>query len=415
MHLHCYQDSNSYAFDPSQFNAHVENVTAIASKIPTSAVSHHIFSHLLRGLALSIDSPDSSSSDHLKMINAVYNELPKKLAAKGIAAALLSLLATKPASLAELGTPRLVKRLLSMIRSISKELGGAFDSCQLLDALLENKVRSDSWTATDEENKARLMFQCVTLLVEKSCSFDRKSHTQSAKRVESPLHNAGAMKSDLMRARKILLGWCCTEYAPLCSGKNNGMSNGTNSTPDGVVGAGVADYSSILDGLETRSSLPRWLETMRCVLFLEGPESPCLQRFLFPGGDVPGGEADWQKETSRIALCCEHGADVDDEMVWTVLKSANSNTGMSADMALSLLEHAFHGCNKSRKAKLHVQEAGLLDDLYRLVEYFPPQPASSTDDGRKDGDGKGSAKTEDTTAKIAQTSTNGTKLVASAR
>jgi hypothetical protein len=402
--------------ESSQFNAHVENVTAIAAKIPTSAVSHHIFSHLLRELALSVDSPHASSSDHLKMINAVYNELPNNLAAKGIAAALLSLLANKPSSLDGIDTPRLVKRLLSMIRSISKQLGGAFDSCQLLDALLENKVRSEFWTAKDEENKARLMFQCVTLLVEKSSSLDRKAQAQAAsgKRTESSIQNIGAMRTELMRARKILLGWCCSEYAPLCSPKKNGLSNG-KSTKDGVVGAGVADYSSILDGLESQHDNPQWLETMRCVLFLEGPESPCLHRFLFPSGDVPGGDADWQKEASRIVQCCEIGADVDDEMVWTVLKSTNSNTGMSAGMALTLLEHIFNSCNKSRKATLHLQQADLLDELYRLVEYVPPRSVSSTDDGRKDVDGKSAAYDEDKIEKNAKSSTNGTKTIGDAR
>ena len=369
----------------SQFNAHVENVTAIAKRIPTSAVSYHICSHFLQEMA---HSPDAPNSDHLKMINAVYSVLPDNLAADGIAAALLSLLEKKSDNSLNVEVSNkssLVRRLLLIMRSLSKELGATFDCRRLLSALRSNKARPSTWTVTDEEDKARLMFQCVILLVDKSLqsSNQRKPHLPqpAVQQADTPFENAEVMKKDLIKARKVLLDWGCNDYAPLCSNKKDGEYSGKHHKQDlSMVGAGAPDYSSMLDGLESSKSSPRWLETMRCVLFLEQPESPCLHRFLFPGGDSPSSDADWKNETLLIARCCEYGADVDDEMVSIVLKAGNGETGMSAPMALTVLEHAFHGCSKSRKASLHITDAALLDELYTLVEYLPPAPAETKDE-----------------------------------
>ena len=44
----------------NQLNAHVENVTAVATKIPTLAVTKHIYGHILREILVTMDSHDSA-------------------------------------------------------------------------------------------------------------------------------------------------------------------------------------------------------------------------------------------------------------------------------------------------------------------------------------------------------------------
>ena len=132
-------------------------MTAIAKNVPSPAVSRHVFSHLMRDILLSMDSADAIIADHLKMMQAVHNVLPHKLSADGIAAALLTLLIRRPKQLGQLATGQLVKRLRALMRVVAKQLGSAFDGCQLLRSLASFKPNQGTWGLQEEENKARLM------------------------------------------------------------------------------------------------------------------------------------------------------------------------------------------------------------------------------------------------------------------
>jgi hypothetical protein len=321
-----------------------------------------------------MDNADMSVSDHLKMIHAVHSALPNNLSADGIAAALLTLLVNHPESLRQLNTAQLVKRLRALIRAIAKELGAAFDGCELLQSILSFNVSSESWTAFDEENKARLVFQCMTLLAEKRSAIERNQHAKSTRKAELSREEVASLKTKLTRARKLLLGWCCADYAPLCSIKESiEMENGKKKQAAEVVGAAPADYSSILDGLNN-SKFPPWLDVMRSVLFMEDAGSPRLRQFLAPGVSSVESDPEWQDEALRIGMCCEYGADLDDEMVWIVLKTATKKKGgMPPEIALPLLEHLFDSCNKNRKASICLKDPKILWELYNLVEYVPPK------------------------------------------
>ncbi len=144
-----------------------------------------------------------------------------------------------------------------------------------------------------------------------------------------------------------------------------------------IVGAGAPDFASILDG-ENAKKFPEWLIVFRAVLFLDSPDSPRLQKFLYPDGITNDRGPQWQEESTRIRLCYEFGANVDDEMVWVVLRAAMRDKAPTpSNIALSILEHVFHGCHKKRRASLSLKDPNILWELYRLVEYKARRVTSS--------------------------------------
>jgi integrator complex subunit 1 len=365
----------------NQLNAHVGNVTAVASKIPTLAVTKHIYGHILRDILVTMDSHDSTLADHLSMIHAVHDVLPGQLCANGIASSILDMLTKPPVSLGELSKPQLVRKIQKLILSMAKKFGSSFDACAVLNAMLSFKSDPDSsWTREDEESKARIMFQCVTLLVDLTAITQRiEPAGKSVKTINPTENDISTVKAKLVEARKLLIRWCCEDYAPLCpstadkSMVKTSVNGSSTRKRDEIVGAGPADYSSILDGVGDRS-FPSWVEVIRCMLFLETSKSTILRRFLSMGDtaveDLPG----WDNEAKRINFCCDYGADVDDEMMWAILKTATKeNNGTPNDIALLVLEHMFECCKINMKPSLLIQDSKLLWKLYDLVEYIPPK------------------------------------------
>jgi hypothetical protein len=102
----------------------------------------------------------------------------------------------------------------------------------------------------------------------------------------------------------------------------------------------------------------------------------------------------------RIHQCCEYGCDLDDEMLWIVLRSgALPNGGIDSWLALPLIEALFERCNKDRIATLQVVDPKLVWALYSLVEYSPSPPRSSleTTNGKSTENGSSTAKIENGT------------------
>lgn len=363
----------------NQLNAHVENITAVATKIPTVAVTKHIYGHILREILLSMDSHDSTFSDHLSMIHAVHDVLPGQLSASGIASSILDLLTNPPISFGDLSKSQLVRRIRKLIQAIANKFGSSFDAYKVLDAMLSYQVDPEYvWTIRDEENKARLMFQCVTLLVDLTVVIQRVQPAGKSVKIVNPSENDIAIvRAKLIKARKLLLRWCCEDYAPLCPTSLNKYrrstpTNGSREKKKGdIVGAGPADYTSILDGL-TERDFPDWVNVIRCMLFLENPDSPELRQFLAMDDTSVEDDPGWDDEAKRISFCCDFGADIDDAMMWVVLDTATKKENSSPnDVALLVLEHMFEGCKKDKKPSLLLQDAKLLYKLYELVEYIP--------------------------------------------
>lgn len=287
------------------------------------------------------------------MIGAIHRAISPQVSYDAIAAALLMLLVTPEVGRdAVRGSSRadrdhLIKKLRKIIRVLASHLGHSFVGCLLVEALLSFDVSTESWSARDEEDKARLMFQCVTLSVS---SFVNQS-TYSENDVRT-------LRASLKEARKLFLTWCCTEYGPHYS------SNGQLKR---------VDYFTSALGLRTDEVdiIPPWLSTMRCLLFLEEAESPQLKRFLIPDGASVDDDIDWEQELPRIRLCCSYGGDLRDDLVWIVLKSTSNSKGIDSEMAIHLLEHLFENCSRSRQGSLTVSDPHIVWELYNLVQYTP--------------------------------------------
>ncbi len=364
----------------NQLNAHIGNITAVATKIPTLAVTKHIYGHILREILVTMDTHDSSLSDHLSMIHAVHDVLPGELCANGIATSILDMLTKPPNALEDISKSQFVRRIQKLVQFIARKFGSSFDSHAVLKAMLSYKVDPGIlWAMEDEENKARIMLQCVTLLVQDASITQRTEHTgQFVKATKPPENDILVVKAKLVEARKLLIRWCCVDYAPLCPSNSDKLERSVSPTgsqrkkKDEIVGAGPPDYSSILDGVDY-GKFPRWVEVMRCMLFLESSKSPILRQFFSMGDVSVEALPEWESEAKRIDFCCDYGADVDDETMWVILNTATrGNIKKSNDIALTVLEHIFQCCKLNSKPSLLAQDFNLLSKLYDLVEYIPP-------------------------------------------
>jgi integrator complex subunit 1 len=347
----------------NQLNTHIENVTAVARKIPTSSVVRHMYSALVRE-ELELSNP--AGAIHLKMIGAIHGVVPPQVSYDAIASTLLTMLVFPPE---QNGTkyPRgqLVKKLRRIIRSMATEFASSFDGGQLVDAFFSLDVRNGPWSATDEEDKARLMFQCITLSAAAIIN-------DSSNRGSKELFTAGQiqLRETLMSAKKLMLTWCCTDYGPRYSGRvRKGLGTRKDDEP---AGAGPPDFLSAL-GSSLEEKIPPWLNTMRCLLFAEDADSELMRKFMIPNEATGEEDPDWADEAARIQLCCDYGGDVDDDQLWIVIKSSMStNDGLAPAMGVQLLENMIECCAKGRHGTLLVGDPLLVWELYNLVEYIPP-------------------------------------------
>lgn len=345
---------------------------------------------LLRDTLTVPDTVATTISDQLKMIAAIHRAVPPRISYEALAASLLMMLVSPPENMMagdkmqRSERYRLVKRLRFIIRTLASELRPTFDGCLLMESLLSFDVSSDSWSARDEEDKARLMFQCVTLFASSSFgSVDTKKNNGKSAGATDASSDKSFTKS-LVTARKLLLAWCCTDYGPRWASRRNRKRTVSDRESGLLAGAGIPDYSSAL-GPQVEEKIPSWLNTLRCLMFIEDADSSLMKRFIVPDGEAED-QMDWQEERTRIQKCCEHGVTLDNEMVWVVLKSCNtSEGGMSSEMAIQLLEHLFEACSVSRGGSLSVSDPILVWELYNLVEYTPDKPVGkaylSDDDG----------------------------------
>ena len=355
----------------NQFSAHIENVTAIASRIPTPTMAQHILTTLMRdSISSSPDGVQGGLGDPLEMVCSVHKALPPKVSYGAAASALLRLLVEAGSSSEgnENAARELsVLKLRQIIQKLSKTLGASFDCSRLMEALLSQKFDKESRIVKNEEDKARLMFQCVTLHASPSSAGTSSKITKGTEESQEK----EAKRKSLHKARKSLLGWCCTDYGPRWSA---GRKRRRENDDDLKAGAGTPNYRSALGPLSAEESIPSWLNNMRCLLFLEEANSDLMSHFLAPSQANVGGENVEAKEQERIRACCAYGADIDNDMVRIVLKAYSPREGsLPAEMAIQLLEHLFESCGRTSGTSLRVSDPELIWELYKLVLYVPPK------------------------------------------
>jgi Protein of unknown function (DUF3677) len=342
----------SFALTFSQLQSHIDCVKAIAKRLPFPFVINHMYSTFLNEIMLVSMAP--ANSDSLRMIGVIHRVTLPTTSYEAIAAAMLMLLVRS-------GTPsttllrypqrdHLVRKLRSCIRALASSLGSSFDSRMLLDALVSFQVSSDSWSFADEEDKARLMIQCVTLAM-----------APFVNNASSSENDVLAVRSTLYTLRKQLLTWCCTEYGPFFRSK-------TPLKRLDYFRNGIA----VLKDSGLRNQLPHWLKVVRCVLFLEAPESPYMKNFMIPSEEeIHEDSLDWEQEILRLKVCFNSGGDIKDDLVWIVVKSAAISNNIDAEMAIYIMEHLFEKSGQLRNALFTVNDPNIVWDLYNLVQYTP--------------------------------------------
>ena len=371
----------------NQFSAHLENVAAIARKIPTATVANHMYSQLVKScLAESTQTP---SDDSLSMISAIHKTLPSHISYEAMAASLLMILidGDDTDQLQEKKKPdqmKVVRQLRRFIRSLAAKLGTCFDGIQLLAALLELDVSEDKWSLKDEEDKARLMFQCVTIHVAAIAGHKDSSTSSNWKTLVKASGVEEKVRAALQTSRRMLLQWCCNDYGPSYNRKRKKKLD-TSSLEEAIT----PDFVSAIGPDSQEESIPPWLNTMRCLLLIEDVDSALMTHFLSPFYGTGQPEEGWEEEKERIALCANFGADVDDEIIAVILKSSGiDGGGLSADMSVKLIEHLFESCGKRKGASLKVSDPDLVWELYKLAHYTPSQGLISlriAEDKEEDG------------------------------
>jgi len=379
----------------NQLNMHIENVTIIAKKIPTGAVCRHIYLKLLKEELAHIErDPTQAQSEHLQMIGAVNSALEASLSCDGLAAAILTMIADENFHTNKIGRKernKFIRKIKILIRRVATIFGAKFDGCRLIESLLSFDVGVQSWCAEDEEDKGRIMLECVSLLVPAPFKDRDDSGPLRGKnmrkftlqqQVDGILsEEITELKKKLRIARKFLINWCCSDYAPLIQAEQNNTANihemiikrtlksKRGETP---AGAGIPDFSSILDGQVERSKEATCPSVIQCVLFMVDPDSREMMTFLYPNGVPQTGDPLWNEEQYRIRQCYDFGADLDDEMLWIVLQSSTDpDRTLDHTLALTVLEHLFECCRSDRKAAMRIADPSIIWEMYKLVEFTP--------------------------------------------
>lgn len=271
----------------------------------------------------------------------------------------------RPQECGELSRKAFLDRICRLLRAVAHDLGNAFNGLQLLRSMAEFHVPdSVEWVRQNECDRARLLFQCVLLCIDSPADLESKFLCQSISDDSGSKEQLRSFQVTLSTARKVVLHWLCEDFARFYEPTTDGTTS-----LNGIIGAGVADYSSILDGVTSRA-LSDWEKIVRALLFLEPPQSPCLQEFL--SLDTSCEKLLLDDLVVRVRLCFELGGNIDDEMIRIAVDAAiRGDKRTPPAISLGILEHLFHGCRKDRRAVISLKDPMLLWELYQLVEYTP--------------------------------------------
>lgn len=422
----------------NQLNTHIENVKKISITLPTFSVSQHIFSRLLRQAYSEIENPSPSQGQSASMIFllSVTETLPSDLAPKALAASLSEIIKDHCSGGGDERDGQEINRLEELVRKVASALGASFDGNSLVKALMEQKCTSQDGSEVSSSLQAhglaRVAFEIMTLMAPISSESDKKKNSvnrqaSSSLRQAAPTEDNGTVQKELeifkktsSSARKAILRWCLSVYARIVGAsemcpstakvgkeiakKRRGRKKTKEDSEVVLVGAGVPDYESVLDGESPQDHYKGLnppskdlLNTIRCLLFLVPPGSAETFSFLGLSGDSSLPDMS-DEQRSRIQRCYDSGLDVDEEVVQIVLDATKGTSpSISQLTALSLIEHLFFGCRVGRNASIVVKNPSIVWDIYDLTIYNPVDGAydvagskgssSSDHDNSSDDDG----------------------------
>ena len=183
----------------------------------------------------------------------------------------------------------------------------------------------------------------------------------------------------LLSVRKLLLSWFCADFGTYYSSKLRKRLDAKRGTES--VGAGLPDFRSTFAAAE-EETIPSWLNTLRCLLFIEDPESDLMKNFALPDGAASSNEyvKEWETEAEAVKLCCKYGGDVTDDLVWIILQASREDGGgLEPEMSIELIENLLESCTKNREGKMKVGDPTLIWEMYNLAQYTPTKEVSTTE------------------------------------
>jgi len=406
-----------------QLTTHIENITSIAKTIPTPFIYRHIFMNLLiKELSNTKVSSDSTapssfqSSDMLKMFVAVHGVVAPKQAADALAYSILNLAFSSNLQ-SSFASPNQFKMNINQIcilfQNVSKALGQSYDGCAILESVLRIGKEKLNTSVSYNNIIARFAFECILLIVPQPTtstsnpsSFQHRSSQKSQQRQRQTLEFSRSSRDSispkilekLMAARKTILNWCVSEYASIFESAIFSEESILKDEKDNKVikkrprkrkledevpfGAGSPQFSSVLDGqsnIQERYSSFKpvtysYLATISSLLFLDAADDDNMKSFLClsdqPEPDIL--EALPDDAFYRIRFCSAYGADLDDEIINIILKSAlSSEHGITRIIAIEIIEGMVLKCKLNGSSVMKIESSDIVWNLYDLTEYSP--------------------------------------------
>ena len=290
----------------NQLGIFVEHITAIVKKMPS--VARQVFTYLIS----QEDSSNESAKDKLHVLKAVYVTLDRKDAAATLASSVIAL----ESEVIEVGSKGdavmlQYKDLHAHVCKVVENLGKSFDGFHFAASIIEAKMGCTTLKLSDALNSSRLIFLCATLVTRDISSLQHHDEEVNAKELSQ-------YRLKMLKLRKSIMQWCmkdlCSVYhAKIIQEEERKCADAQFERGAVVSGPGVANYSSALDAnshrntSDQRSPFNDLMSTVRCLLFISHPPSSDMEFFL---GKYSDGD-----HCNRVEFCCNYGADIDDELV----------------------------------------------------------------------------------------------------
>lgn len=352
-----------------KFNALLTNTKNIAAKLHFQSVARVMYSYLLSSLTVEFERGNELSANEMRMLVSIHKEFPASLSYEAIANFSMSYLAESSGARGDRHI--VMSRLRRILVHMEQELKNSFDGHLLLEALLSIGVKTSARSASDEEDKARLLFLSITLAV--APYIDTGSGVV-------PESDVPVVREILVESRKAILTWCICEFGPYFNSKSNKKARDSKANDDELLESLSQQRfeSTFAAGAEPD---PPWLDTMLCLLFVESADSARMKSFLFPTEITKEDEREWVRELPRVRACCRHGGIVNDDILRIVFRSTSLPRSMEPGTALLLLERVLLASRSGSEApRISIIDPDNVWELYRLAQFrFSPKNQTTTE------------------------------------
>ena len=362
-----------------KFDIHSEKIIEMVQNVPNVPVCRQVIYFLLsKQVDLTLDMEvlvTAEISGELDMLKSLLIKISPSLAYKSLALALLSILNEN--AMSDRSGGNTIDGICKVLRSLVLLLGEHYDGCLLVDSILHSE--SSYTKKIDFIVFSRLILETILLIVPES-EIEAAIFSQSkqfnatgldTKRSQEVVEN---LYLKMLSVKKLLLTWYLNSQSLWPTTKQNVdlecidlENNITLPSPN---------FTRIFED-RTKTSDQHgqgdlFLDTLRCLLFLCGPESSQMRRLL-QAGSILTDQILSQEKKSRILCCMKYGCYVDNEIFHIIINNSGLSGNGSFDPinAICIIEEILIQCKGCEKTKLLVDDCNLIWNLYNLTRYSP--------------------------------------------